>query len=621
MVHFVGAGCGAADLITIRGMNLIKEADVIIYTGSLVNPALLQYAGRDAQIHNSASMTLEDVMELMRKSDEEGKKIVRLHTGEPSLYGAVREQMDELERLGIGYDSTPGVTACFGAAASLNLEYTLPGVSQSLIITRMEGRTPVPARESIEKLAMHRASMAVYLSAGMLKQLSDRLLAGGYEADTPAAIVYKATWPEEKRILCTVGTLAEEGEKNGITQTAVILVGEAIAQHGYDRSRLYAPDFSTQFRPAAEDVEQERMLLHIISFTARGRELSLQLMRQMAGSRYQCRLYSKKETEKEAKHDVIEVVQTPVSEWAGSRMETGIPMLFIGAAGIAVRAVAPHLGNKLIDPPVLVMDETGQNVIPILSGHVGGANEMARNIATLLGARAVITTATDLEGKFRADIFAVRNDLTIVNREGIARVSGALLEGKRITCSVEEAMRPKADFSHAGEIEFVPYPPTSYVDLLILSENPEGRLQDVAERAGLILRYKPYILGIGCKKGKSQKQLEQEADRLLAEYGIGYDEVSAVASIDLKKEEEGLMSFCREKELRFVTFSPKQLSEAEGEFTASEFVRRQTGVDNVCERAAVTAGGKDCVLLCKKKAGDGITMALAEKKRGLNWNE
>lgn len=252
MVYFVGAGTGAVDLITVRGMRLLEKADVIIYAGSLVNPDLLGYAKKDCQIHNSARLTLDEVIDIMKKASEEDKTIVRLHTGEPSIYGAVREQMDELDKLGIEYESCPGVSACFGAAASLNLEYTLPDISQSLIITRMEGRTKVPPKESIESFAAHQASMAIYLSTGMLDELSRRLVAGGYREDTPAALVYKATWPEEEKYICTVKTLAETAREHKITKTALVLVGDVIGHRNYEKSRLYAPDFSTEYRQAKE---------------------------------------------------------------------------------------------------------------------------------------------------------------------------------------------------------------------------------------------------------------------------------------------------------------------------------------------------------------------------------
>ena len=252
MVYFVGAGTGAVDLITVRGMRLLEKADVIIYAGSLVNPELLQYANKDCEIHDSAKLTLEEILNVMQKAEEKGKITVRLHTGEPSIYGAVREQMDELDRLGISYESCPGVSACFGAAASLNLEYTLPGISQSLIITRMEGRTQVPEKESIESFAAHQASMAIYLSTGMLKELSERLVAGGYRKETPAALVYKATWPEEEAYICTIETLYDTAKEHGITKTALVLVGEIITHQNYIKSRLYAADFSTEFRQAKD---------------------------------------------------------------------------------------------------------------------------------------------------------------------------------------------------------------------------------------------------------------------------------------------------------------------------------------------------------------------------------
>ena len=248
MVYFVGAGCGAADLITVRGMRLLHKADVIIYAGSLVNPELLSYAREDCKIYNSAKMTLDEVLAVMEEAEKQGKEIVRLHTGDQSVYGAVREQMDALEEREIPFESCPGVSACFGAAASLNLEYTLPEVSQSLIITRMAGKTAVPEKESIESFAAHQASMAIYLSTGMLEELSEKLVAGGYQKDTPAALVYKATWPEEEAYIGTVETLPEIAKIHHITKTALVLVGDVITHSGYAKSRLYAPDFETEFR-------------------------------------------------------------------------------------------------------------------------------------------------------------------------------------------------------------------------------------------------------------------------------------------------------------------------------------------------------------------------------------
>jgi len=257
MVHFVGAGCGAADLITVRGARLLSEADVIIYAGSLVNPALLAYARPGCELHDSAYMTLEQVLSVIAEAEAAGKTTVRLHTGDPSIYGAVREQFDALDSLSVEYDVTPGVSAFCGAAASLKAEYTLPEVSQTVIISRMEGRTGVPEREKIRALAVHGSTMVLFLSAGLAGPLQRELLAGGYAPETPAAIVYKATWPEERIFRCKLEDLAATAEENRLTKTALILVGGFLGD-AYERSKLYDPGFSTGYRSAEKEGESAK---------------------------------------------------------------------------------------------------------------------------------------------------------------------------------------------------------------------------------------------------------------------------------------------------------------------------------------------------------------------------
>ena len=251
MVHFVGAGPGAPDLITRRGAALLQEADCIIYAGSLVNPALLGLAKPECAVYNSAEMTLEQVLDVMRRVEAAGETTVRLHTGDPCLFGAIREQMDALDADGIAYDDTPGVASFCGAAAALNAEYTLPTVSQTVIITRMEGRTPVPERETLARLASHGATMVIFLSIGLVDKVQEALLQGAYTPGTPSAVVYKATWPEEKIVRCSVGTLAESVHAAGITKTALIVVGDFLGTR-YERSRLYDPAFTTEFRKGAD---------------------------------------------------------------------------------------------------------------------------------------------------------------------------------------------------------------------------------------------------------------------------------------------------------------------------------------------------------------------------------
>lgn len=249
MVHFVGAGPGAPDLITVRGARLLEKADVIIYAGSLVNPELLGYAKPDCKIYNSAYMTLEEVIAVVREAEQKGLTTVRLHTGDPAIYGAIKEQMDELDESDIAYDVCPGVSSLFGAAAALKCEYTLPDVSQSVIITRAEGRTPVPDKEKLGLLAKHQSTMILFLSSGLAEKVKNELIEGGYSEDCPVAVVYKATWPDEKIVHTTVGELPQVMSDNGINKTALIIVGYVLKSE-YEKSKLYDKTFSTEFRKA-----------------------------------------------------------------------------------------------------------------------------------------------------------------------------------------------------------------------------------------------------------------------------------------------------------------------------------------------------------------------------------
>lgn len=251
MVHFVGAGPGAPDLITVRGQRLIREADVIIYAGSLVNPALLDEAKQGCQVYNSAMMTLAEILAVMQQADQEGLMCVRLHTGDPAIYGAIREQMDELKKLGIDYDVCPGVSALFGAAASLKMEYTLPDVSQTVIITRTEGRTAVPEKERLRELASHQSTIVLFLSSGLADKVKEELLTGGCPPDTPAAVVYKATWDDEKILYTTIGGLPDAMRREQINKTALLIIGRVL-DTSYARSRLYDASFTTEYRKGKE---------------------------------------------------------------------------------------------------------------------------------------------------------------------------------------------------------------------------------------------------------------------------------------------------------------------------------------------------------------------------------
>ena len=247
MVNFVGAGCGAPDLITVRGARLLSEADVIIYAGSLINTELLKYAKKDCELFNSAFLNLDEIIEIIKKAENKNKMTVRLQTGDTSIYSALREQTERLDELNIPYEICAGVSSFCGAAAALKAEYTLPDVTQTVIITRIAGRTAVPEKEKISSLAAHNATMIIFLSAGLINEVTAELLSGGYDKKTPAAIVYKATWTDEKIFRCTLEKLAETAEENGIKKTALICVGDFLG-NDHSLSKLYDKEFETEYR-------------------------------------------------------------------------------------------------------------------------------------------------------------------------------------------------------------------------------------------------------------------------------------------------------------------------------------------------------------------------------------
>ena len=383
------------------------------------------------------------------------------------------------------------------------------------------------------------------------------------------------------------------------------------------------------------------MKVSIISFTLKGIELSLKIKKAFSGeteeklclytkcSHAEKSLTERKLTEKNlAEKDLVEsglsYVEQPLTEWTGEQMKKRRSLLFIGACGIAVRAIAPFLTDKLNDVPVLVMDEQGRFVIPVLAGHVGGANELAVSLAERMGSTPVITTATDLNHCFAVDLFARRNALHIVNKDGIAKVSSRILAGEEVTMAVEEGHFREEEAGIPGEkrlLEEINVPEgirlvstESLADVLVAPASyGQGRL--------LTLRPKEYVIGIGCKRGKAAEQIDHFVHRVLKESGISMEQVAAFVSIDRKKDEEGILWMSSHYGIPFVTYSAEELQQVEGTFHASEFVKSQVGVDNVCERAALRFSGPDGILITGKQAEDGITAAIVKRRWSVSFDE
>lgn len=658
MVHFVGAGPGACDLITVRGMNRIREADVIIYAGSLVNPELLSYAKVDCKIYNSAHMTLDEVVAVIREAEAAGKGTVRLHTGDPSVYGAIREQMDLLDECGIAYDVCPGVSAVFGAAASLACEYTLPDVTQTLILTRAEGKTPVPEKENLRSLAAHRASLVLYLSSGLARKVRQELLLGGYAEDTPVAVVYKATWPEEKIIRTTLAKLPEDMEAAGITKTALIIVSPALGSV-YEKSRLYDAAFATEYRGATEiafPAGIRRVLL--ITCSVRGYATMQKLAKKLENISG-AEIITKVKCEALPEVSMRETVKACVDTYFG-QVDA---IVFVTASGIAVRSVAEHLAHKSEDPAIVCMDECGKHVISLVSGHAGGANALTQMLADVMWATPVITTATDVEGSFSIDDYAREHNLVVTDWAKAKAISAEVLATGAEPVWIEEPAVTQGEEKGACEIRKVQKSTGIEVGKIETDgcknevdgcknridgsekkvDGCENRVdvkrlqigshqviitpKDVpvdAQTLQLIPRC--IVAGVGCKKGTSAEKIEHVVQEAFAKAGLRMEALCAVASIDLKKEEAGLLEFCETRNVPFETYTAEELQAVPGTYSASEFVSGVTGVDNVCERSAVKYASEhgmnqDQRLLCMqvdagelllhKQAQDGVTLALA----------
>lgn len=625
MVHFVGAGPGDPELITVKGRHFLEKADVIIYTGSLVNPEVLACAKENCRIYNSAHMDLGKVMAVIQDAEAHGQMVVRLHTGDPSVYSTIREQMRELDEADIDYDVTPGVSAFQASAAALNAELTLPGVSQSVILTRASGRTKVPGRESIASFARHQATMALYLSSSYAENVQSQLRGGGYADTTPVDIVYKASWPEQKIVRSDVAHFPEAMAEKNITKTALILVGEALRgfsgitgrnaekggkkentgnslKGGYDAgrpkeerpepqmSKLYDATFTTGYRKARKN------LIVMISCSLHGTEQMYLLKNELE------RRYPQDEVAAFVKCKAHpDNTDRSIHEIVSGIFDQALAIIFFASTGIAVRGTAHFLRSKATDPAVLAVDEAGKYCIPVVSGHLGGANEYAREVASILHAEPVITTASDQMNRFAIDVFAKKNHLAISNLETAKNLEARIVAG--------EEVRMFSDYSISGNLsDGVRLTDRREQADIIISTNVCREREHGPEPLYLI----PILfdIGIGCRRGISEKVIEGAVRKAMESCGGSFQSIRSISSIDLKKNERGILEFSAKIGVEPRFYSAEELAGArtEGGFTESDFVRKTTGVGDVCERAAVMQGGK---LLIRKTAQNGVTVAVA----------
>ncbi len=617
-VTFAGAGPGAPDLLTVRCRDAIAEADIIVYAGSLVNPKVLQNAAPGCSLHDSAGMDLPTIADLLISAARQGQRVLRLHTGDPSVYGAIAEQMEKLDRADIPYEVIPGVSAVFAAAAAVKTELTLPEVSQTLILTRRAGRTPIPKGEELESLAAHSATLALYLSISDMEGVTADLLRGGYPPQTPAVVVYRASWPDELVISGTLETIVEQIRHSGINRQAVILVGPSLNRKDAEPSRLYNPAFSHGYRASEENTSLPtsslpspvkttpfcgRMAVYALTEVGGrlGKNIATAFNWDIFLSLRHCNPNGSD------RNNIFPFDPTELAALIRENWSCYDGHLFIMASGIVVRKIAPFLSDKTQDPAVVVCDEKGRHVVSLVGGHIAGANRLATQVAEFLGGEAVISTATDIQGLQAFDNFAATRGMEILNPENIKKLNTLLLENREIAWidpqpRVPEVFQKCENIVAFSSLETLPQ---GFAGAVVLSPSTPVKISALPV---LYLRPLPLTVGIGCKRGTPAEEILAAIDQTLKTHELDRERVNVLASIELKKDESGLLEAAAARDWQTVFYGAKELEDIPVP-TPSPFVRNTTGSPSVAEAAAIASS--DGRLLVPKQKQGSVTVAVA----------
>lgn len=628
-VYFVGVGPGDPELMTIRAKRVIDQADLILYAGSLVGEEGFKEVKPTARLVDSAGLHLAQIVDLMREAAESGQVVARVHDGDPALFGAIAEQIALLEAAGIPCEIIPGVSAVFAAAAALKAELTIPELSQTVILTRMAGRTPVPQLERLRDLASHQCTLAVYLSVGLIEKVVAELLTA-YPPDTPVVVVQRVSCPDQRIVRGTLHDIAGQVKAAGMHARAVILVGpvfrEGLRQYWATQSKLYDPTFTHAFRrgesasgccPTRPSGEGS-MSLAVITVTRQGIALGQQILDREPDAL----LYA---PEQYAHSTGIGQGLSPsgrIRLFSGdlTRLLTEIypqyhGLVFVMATGIVVRLIAEFIKDKRIDPAVVAMDIAGRFAISLLSGHLGGGNALAQRMAAITGATAVVTTGTDVIGTIAPDLIATEIGGEVDDFEAMKHVSAALVNGEPTgvldlsgtdPLSLRGPLRPNV--KRVDTLEALAASPASAAIIIT------NRLLDceatLPEKAVVILRPKNLVVGLGCNRGTSADEITQAIKGALADHGLSIKSVECLATVKTKQDEAGLqeaaerlrlpLQFCTKEDLNRVAHVPNR----------SEASMQYIGVQGVAEPSALyISSGR---LVVEKVKSGNVTVAVAE---------
>ncbi len=580
-VQIVGAGPGAVDLITVRGLDALKTADFVLYAGSLVNPEHLAVCKDGCITKDSANMSLEEQVESMAEAIEKGNKVVRLHTGDPAMYGAINEQISLLAKKGIKTKIVPGVSSVFGAAAALGCELTAPEISQSVVLTRTKGRTPMPEGESPAAFAKTKSTLVFFLSTGKMEELTKELSTEGeLPLSTPVAVVYRATWPEERIIRGTLADIAQKVQEAGFGRQALIFVGEALRQSTAileelethrAQSKLYDKNFSHGYRNMiSQEMFHGKCALY--AFTKKGKARAEEIARGL-----------------NLPHEIFTFMQdsenkTSLSETLPKNWHTFDAHIFVGATGIAVRSIAPLLENKLVDPAVIACPESGSHIMSLTSGHIGGANRLARRIARITGGQAVISTASDVNALLAFDEAVAREQARILNPQEIKYLNAALLEGEEIIFlgkkSVFEAMYKNSNVKYYESADKL------NIKYAIVWDY-SGNTSHIAH----VLKVKSpsFVLGIGCKKDTDYDLLKSSLQAFLQENSLDYSHIAQITSCTLKKDEDAILRLAKEFSLPLEFYDEEELNKVKVPNPSQKVLEKTEKTASVSEASALFA--------------------------------
>nr|WP_290668350.1 precorrin-4 C(11)-methyltransferase [Ardenticatena sp.] len=625
VVYFIGAGPGAPDLLTLRARNILSHATLVLYADSLVHPGVLAFAAPTARIEGTSGLTLPDIVARMVAEARRGGIVARVHSGDPALYGALAEQTAALDEAGVPYDIVPGVSSLFAAAACLKRELTVPGVAQSVILTRAAGRTGLPRNESLRAFAAHGTTLAIFLSVSRMQQVVDDLLAsGGYTPDTPAAVVYRATWEDEQVVRGTLRTITDQVRAAGFTRQALILVGDALSDAPPPAtSHLYAPEWRHRFRPQGTPVERPVQTAaatltttHVIAVSRDGSRLAHTVANSLGASAWVPRRFA--DEAPQALPFDGRVRDLLAHLWPQSRR-----IVLIMPVGAATRLIAPHLRHKHHDPAVVVCDDTGRFVVPLVGGHVAGANALAHTIADCLHATPVITTASDCRGLPSPDLLGREREWRIAPHSALTQTAAALVNGEPLGLFVEPDLPDEAAYL-AERLAALPREqcrcvetPAALFDLsfgavLVVSHRvrPEW---EMACRRGVLYRPPVLVVGVGCRRGVPVDDLDAAVRATLAQAGLAPDAVRAFATAAIKADEPGIHHLAERWGVPVEMVEHAALQALTMSFSPSAATR--FGLPGVAEPAAVAVARGPLLVRKQRFKRCTVAVALAQSAR------